>query len=263
MISLLTVVLVFIVIYIHKNQDIVVDDVSVDKMKSGYQTNDSGMERFVACWHMAARKLLDERSGEVHKDDFLSFVTNFDEGERISLNDVETANKRLGVMLPASYLDFLSEIRQNRKDVEVARTQELPVIYSLEMIDYFPVLKKEQYLIWSKTGFMSGVDLSNAYGVDQEDFLPDGDYLRKLIVIGEMYSPEIILLNPNIITEDGEMEALYLHLTGVIRMPSFAELMRQLSYMETMRPGTMPPYSQERLEYSCAAELKLNDIWWR
>lgn len=90
-------------------------------------------------------------------------------------------------------------------------------------------------------------------------------YLRSAIVIGQ-YGPssfELVLLNPLVATANGELESFVLYHSGQFRTPSFAEMARQLSYMEITRADFVPPYSQQALAASCAKEITLSAVWWK
>ncbi|ABC28908.1 hypothetical protein HCH_02077 [Hahella chejuensis KCTC 2396] len=103
------------------------------------------------------------------------------------------------------------------------------------------------------------------YGIDQDTATGRTSYLKNAIVIGKYghsYN-DLIVLYPNSKTRDGEMEAALLSFASEFRAPSFAELMRQLSILETESKDLLPPYPQEALKETCAEYLPLENVWWK
>ncbi|UXI70354.1 hypothetical protein [Tahibacter amnicola] len=113
------------------------------------------------------------------------------------------------------------------------------------------------------------IDSTNAeyhvYGVAQDDSTGRTRYLADALVVGKYgtNTTDFIVLYPQSLTADGEMEAALIYPAGEFRAPSFAELMRQLSYLQTRHVDDMPPYAQTALVGTCAAKLVLRDVWWK
>lgn len=103
------------------------------------------------------------------------------------------------------------------------------------------------------------------YGAAQDSGAYRTSRQNSAIVIGQYgYSDyELIVLYPDSLTKDGEMEAALFALASEARAPSFAEMMRQLSHYFTDRPREMPIFSQETLKGTCADKLPLKDVWWK
>lgn len=103
------------------------------------------------------------------------------------------------------------------------------------------------------------------YGVEQDFGEYRTDYSKNALVIAQ-YSfddSELMLLYPDNVTNDGEMEVALLVKAGEFRATSFAEMMRQLSMYCLTDPDTLPPYEQSRLRNSIADCINLADVWWK
>ena len=103
------------------------------------------------------------------------------------------------------------------------------------------------------------------YGIEQNDVDIRTRYQANAIVIGQYgYDDyELIVLYPDSLTKDGEMETAIFALASEGRAPSFAEMMRQLSYYFIQSPDSIPIFSQESLIGTCADKLPLKDVWWK
>jgi hypothetical protein len=102
------------------------------------------------------------------------------------------------------------------------------------------------------------------YGVKQDDVSGRTANHRNAIVVGKYGDSryEVIALYPQVKTADGEMEAALFFHSGEFRAPSFAELMRQLSILETTGIDHLPPYPQSALHGTCADKLRIDNPWW-
>jgi hypothetical protein len=224
--------------------------------QSGYRQGTNWAD-FLACWGKGVES---SRSSLLH--------VSVDQGQARGDNDesydrrIASLQDRLGFKLPASYVDFLRSFRP----AHASDTRE-------DSISMFPpedvnrVFDKYRALVdvaedWP---IESGDADYFRYGVDQDDSNGRLSYLRNAIAIGRYGDDqfEMIVLYPDSQTADGEMEASMLFHAGEFRAPSFAELMRNVSYLETRRPEGMPPYSQELLADSCSSRLRLENVWWK
>ncbi len=101
------------------------------------------------------------------------------------------------------------------------------------------------------------------YGTKQDTSTGRNSYLKGALVVGKYghSNNELILLFPNSKTKDGEMEASILSYASEFRTPSFAEMMRQISLLDT--EDLLPPYPQEKINLTCARFLPLKNVWWK
>ena len=108
-------------------------------------------------------------------------------------------------------------------------------------------------------------DTYYAYGIEQDTVAGRAAHYEKALVLGKFgeFTEEVILLYPDSRTRDGEYESAILSHAYEFRAPSFAEMMRQLSILETGKKDLMPPYSYQESLMHCSAALALQDVWWK
>ncbi|MFB8034415.1 SMI1/KNR4 family protein [Streptomyces sp. NPDC056004] len=132
---------------------------------------------------------------------------------------------RLGTVLPPSYREFL-QTSDGWLDTTTSIRRLLPVRETGWLKDLDPEL------IDLSTGGQEPVDIPDedyfVYGDDQDPCAVRTEYLTDMLKIS--HTPEaldVYLLNPHIITPDGEWEAWYLAhwLPGAVRYRSFWDLM--------------------------------------
>ena len=170
---------------------------------------------------------------------------------------------KLGIALPHSYIDFVIAFGPTPFPLVIPGTE----IHSrgflpLEEVDFLERRRPDIIEIEESFPLDSEDGKYFVYGVKQDDVAIRTRYLRKTIVVGVYSQHELLLLNPAVVTKDGEMEAILLLHSSAFRAPSFAELLRQISVHEINDPGRVPPYSQRQIEGSCADKLSMRDIWW-
>ena len=177
--------------------------------------------------------------------------------------EIEALEKSLGTALPASYKDFVrayapASIQTASDPRHMVGMLAPSQVKRLKSFDPDAVKLAEKYPIDSsdKDYFV--------YGTRQDGVRGKNRYWAESIVVGKYGSAlfERIVLYPQSRTADGEFEAaLHFH-ASEFRAPSFAELMRQLSYLETYEPNVVPPYAQATLRNTCADKLPLSNVWW-
>jgi hypothetical protein len=162
-------------------------------------------------------------------------------------NQLARAEARLGAMLPPSYREFLKVTNGWR--------QTTPFIYRLwstEEIEWFSTRHQdwidtftEYYFEQRYQRFIDNVEISNGSGTrlsipltpDTEYFIYGEEqdcrglrveYLQTALEISDIGDSAIYLLNPQIITADGEWEAWFFGdwLPGADRYRSFREMMQ-------------------------------------
>lgn len=227
---------------------------------SGYVGNVADWKRFLSCWqdHYAPPDDLDAasllqgkvRSGKVHEAQILV--------------ELDAAEKRLGIKLPKSYRDFMLAFSPVPRPESREIDNHLG-LFPVSQIGFLEDLTPHNAVIAEENPVEASDEKYFIYGADQDYIFIRSSYLRKSILIGKYGEGmfERIVLYPQVTTKDGEMEAAIGFHTGQFRAPSFAEMMRQLSYSEQRFPDAMPPYAQDRLHGMCADHLPMKDVWWR
>ncbi len=232
-------------------------DVSNDPMidiahkHSGYLPSSGSWKAFLACW-----------KDRVDVNDLpRSVMYQYDVTRDTDFGPIEIARAedRLGLAFSKSYIDFMLEYRPVAA-ISPSSIGMLPPSEVSRLAEWSPELIREL----ERYPVESSDDVYFVYGTRQDDSSSRTSLMRDALVIGKYGDAlfEVILLYPQVRTKDGEMQgALLLH-SGEYRAPSFAELMRQLSFLETRRPEHVPPYSQASLQGSCADRLPLVEVWW-
>lgn len=166
--------------------------------------------------------------------------------------------------LPNSYRDFVKHYAErrgafiNNRDVENIGLFDPETILELKDFNHGLLNIDKEWAVQSSD------EKYFRYRVNQDTAEGRFTYLEHALVIGKHGESvyELILLNPDSATLDGEFEASILSHSYEFRAPSFAEMLRQLTYMFEHRPELMPPYAQKSLESGCSKMIKLVDVWW-
>ena len=181
-------------------------------------------------------------------------------GAEAILHEIQTHEKRLGLALPRSYVDFLIAYYPTETtlgDVDFLHVSAVDVIDAVAP---------------GWTADSRGSDEFNApdseyfvYGMGQDDTATRARYLDTSIVVGTHDDAPLymIALHPEVLTCDGEMEAEIFFHAGSLRAPSFAEMMRFLYYYNVRMPPGGSDYSQEAMRGTCADLLPMKDVWWK
>lgn len=172
--------------------------------------------------------------------------------------------KAIDHKLPKSYRDFVKHyIARGGLFIDSGQDENIGLfdpVSILELKDFSPELLN----IDKEWAVQSPDDKYYHYGIGQDTAEGRYTYLERALVIGKHGESvyELILLYPDSVTLDGEFEASILSHSYEFRAPSFAEMLRQLTYMFEYRPELMPPYAQTSLENGCSKMVKLVDVWW-
>jgi hypothetical protein len=138
---------------------------------------------------------------------------------------IAQAEQRLGTTFPPSYRDFLRvsngwnfldgsiEKVYSTEEVDWLRVRHQPWIDMVLSSDTYPV-SDEQYFV---------------YGEQQDAAYFRRQYLATTLQLSEMAEVSVLLLNPEVVTSEGEWEAWYYAswLAGASRYRSFADLMTE------------------------------------
>lgn len=224
---------------------------------SGYAATVDGWRRFLSCWYREYPKHCEwgTESSLVKRDVLLHPPSASADAIREEIREHEA---RLGLALPPSYADFLvayyptSGAYRDRDFVHIAAIDVLRTV-SPEIAD----------LLRS-----CGVDAPDSeyfvYGMGQND-TTRVRYLDTSIVVGMHDDAPLymIVLHPEVLTCDGEMEAEIFFHAGSLRAPSFAEMMRFLYSYNVRMPAGGSDFSQEVMRGTCADQLPMKGAWWK
>lgn len=141
--------------------------------------------------------------------------------------EIEQAQTRLKIKLPPSYRNFLTVSNGWRNlDDLICR------LFSTQEIEWLATRNQELIDAWMTGAVIGGEifisdDAYFVYGDEQDTCLLRDEYLQTALEIGGNPQEQLILLNPQVIFEDGEWEAwLFAHwFPGAQRYRSFRELM--------------------------------------
>jgi hypothetical protein len=247
----------------------------LDARQSGYAGDVAAWRSFLACWQLE----LEGRSGaapgrrESFEPSVLSKATALrnvaspaTEAVALQIQSLET---RLAVNLPRSYKDFLLAYRPPDYRPHLTPTGESLRIgmFAPHQVQRLQVLEPELVAMFTDPALAHDAPDKSyfVYGTDQDDAAVRTSYRADCIVVGS-HGPayyDLLVLHPQAVTADGEMEAAMLMHSGAFRAPSFAEVMRQIAHMELRRPNSVPPYPQAELTGTCADHLRPHAPWWR
>lgn len=227
------------------------DQMQINDLKSrhsGYDPDSADWSGFLTCWTGEMKSTPSEASSTV-----LQLLEK-------PLAIGESNVKR--IQLPRSFIDFISALDSFTSESSSMsgsgfyRTADVALLKDIN-----PSYLQAVHL----HAIEAGDDLYFRYGIEQDDAAGRFTYLRNALVVGKYNADSFgyIVLYPDSRTADDEMEAALIFHSGEYRAPSFAELVRQLSYMEIKRPTTVPPYAQSSLDATCASLIRLRDVWWR
>jgi SMI1 / KNR4 family (SUKH-1) len=140
--------------------------------------------------------------------------------------EIEDAEARNGVSFPPSYREFLKVSNGLRS---ISTSDDNILFYPVEEIDWFAVGRQERIDAWIEA-FKEIKPIE-----DEEYFIYDNEtwnlirfeYLQTCIEISVANNKIVCLLNPQVVTSDGEWEAWFfdMHLVEAIRYRSFSEMM--------------------------------------
>lgn len=149
--------------------------------------------------------------------------------EGASERNVAEAERRLGATLPKSYREFL--LASNGWGV---LSHAIWRLWSTTELDWFKARNQQWIDIWTKPRrdgrphpVVPDVDYF-VYGPAQQSYNIREHYLPSMLEISDTGDAAILLLNPEVVFDDGEWEAWYFAtwFPGAVRFRSFADLMR-------------------------------------
>jgi hypothetical protein len=140
-----------------------------------------------------------------------------------SEEQIAHAETRLGTKFPPSYREFL-KVTNGWRQI----TSFINKLWSVEEIDWFKVRNQGWIDAWM-TDLLPVPDKEYfVYGEDQSELAVRREYLQTALEISDMGDSAIYLLNPQVVTPDGEWEAWFFAnwLPGATRYRSFWEMMQ-------------------------------------
>lgn len=169
------------------------------------------------------------------------------------VTELATTEARLGIRLPQSYRDFILASGNSGWYIEsLSDPRDGLTLLQVQDIGSYPTLDPMNYGYWMSSG--TDTEPLNAhryfrYGYQSNpERRQDTAYfrlwqLRELIVIGRFASGGSILLNPKVVSADGEMEAWTLDFKSFAwRYRSFAEMMQNLAYLDVKLDAAKVPF---------------------
>lgn len=141
---------------------------------------------------------------------------------------IESSEARLGTPLPPSYRAFLTTSNGWTYARQGSR------LLAVEDIDWLEPMHLAIVEGWIEgRSYDPGPPISDAeyfvYGPEQQPYTMRDDYLRTALCVSDPEASELYLLNPRIVTPEGEWEAWFFAdwLAGARRYRSFWDLMRE------------------------------------
>ncbi|HEX5414442.1 MAG TPA: SMI1/KNR4 family protein [Chloroflexota bacterium] len=149
-----------------------------------------------------------------------------------SEEQIRATEDRLGTMLPPSYRAFLKTSNGWRNT-----TSFIDRLWSTDEIDWFRVRNRDWIEAWTEGKRLAeqqygAVEIPDeeyfVYGEDQNAFDLRREYLKTALEISDTGDSGIYLLNPRVVTADGEWEAWFFAnwLPGAVRYRSFWDMMQ-------------------------------------
>lgn len=196
------------------------------EMESGYDVSSTNWEAFLNCWHEKEARLLE--SSEQESSQIVRFARAVPKGaSREAINEQLAKTTRFN--LPPSYIDFLSTYSALEGTfIEPDKTGE-PGFFGRENVKQLREYDPDLGVVDEQWAIESDDDHYYRYGIGQDTSSGRNSYLPQSLVVGRFGTSnyEVMLLYPDSLTKDGEMEAAILSHSCEFRAPAFAELVRQ------------------------------------
>lgn len=209
-------------------------------LSSGYETSD--WETFLSCW-------IDRYTGPVN-DKTRTIVFGHTTTAKTP-PDLEKAERTLGFALPRSLRDFLEVYNPDLDwlDERIARRESF--MLPAGRLELLSIFDPDTYSIWTEEESEAEDDEYFVYGKGQDNCVFRSEYFPNLVFLGKTSLNDFVLLNPLVLTEDGEMEVVLHSSFSIFRTLSFATMMRSLYCYECEKVTSYPPYSEGFLNLGC------------
>ncbi len=141
------------------------------------------------------------------------------------------AEARLGTRLPPSYRAFLKVTNGWGQT-----TNFIDKLWSTEEIDWLHVRNQHLIEVWNTNPDPISDEEYFVYGEEQSELTMRGEYLKTALEISDWGDSALYLLNPQVVTPEGEWEAWFFAnwYPGAARYRSFWEMMQD-EYKEFLR----------------------------
>lgn len=226
----------------------------VIKGSSGYQGDVSNWISFLSCWEKEILDMLNRKEEFYTPEEKLVYERQSARFDPAALGRISELEKRLNITLPKSYKDFL---RASNGWIHVNFDASDGVILSVENVGW--LIDKESSVVrdWLQNAGGYGYIPDHKYyqyGTLQDPIDMRNEYLKYSLMISDVVDAGVFLLNPKVVTEDGEWEAWFFgwELPGAYRFKSFAHLMRYAYYKATQNPEYDGIYPEVDLAKTCA-----------
>lgn len=188
-------------------------------------TDEFDWNTFLKDWQAEVLPLLEQlqpdfcgtRDVEALEKDRLCFTGASDE-------QIKQLEQRIGVKLPPSYVSFL---KASNGWLQIGMDAESGKLWSTKEVQWFIDQDSEWVEAWEEDMFPIADSEYFVYGEEQDPCSMRNEYLRTALAISESIDAAVYLLNPNVISTEGEWEAWFFAnaLPGVNRYRSFREMM--------------------------------------
>jgi hypothetical protein len=244
--------------------------VTLSDRPSGYVGEPRNWTEFLSCWAKErATHYLELKKGNPVLPNYSAigmFSGAPDDRAAAQLLEISRFERSLGIALPKSYKDFLIAYQPRVLQAQSGPGGQVTIgMYAPSQVGRVSAVAPALLQGARKYPIESDDREYFVYGKEQDVMAGRTKNLADAIVVGKYGSAmfEIIALYPQVTTVDGEMEATMGFHAGEFRASSFAELMRQLSVLETRPVSHVPPYSQGELRGTCAEKLPIANPWWK
>jgi hypothetical protein len=143
-----------------------------------------------------------------------------------SNDQIAKAETRLGTILPPSYREFLKVTNGWRQATPIIHK-----LWSTEEIEWFSVRNQQWIDAYLRPGLPQLPSVGDkeyfTYGAEQNYQAVRAEYMQTALEISDTGDSAIYLLNPKVVTDEGEWEAWFFAnwLPGAYRYRSFWEMM--------------------------------------
>ena len=210
---------------------------------SGYASTEQDWRDFLTCWRSSVQARLARGESYASLKSLPPSLNQVSAPTSTSELAITDAERRMGVKLPKSYVHFILASGNAGWFIESFGTLEGDgTLANVSAIDVYPRADPQDFGNWVSSGpdmliLEAGKYLRYGYHSDplqrQDSAYFRLDQLQSLIKVGDLDQGGAILLNPKVISVDGEMEAWLLSFrTFATRYRSFAELMQELAYLD-------------------------------
>lgn len=240
--------------------------------QSGYGASVHHWRDFFACWVDAASRRHRDLVAATPDLPFVPLLGKYSKTANgksdieLWTSAVSRLEKSLGTDLPRSYKDFLHAYQPPQlKPIIVPWGTTLIGFFSPDQVGTVADVAPELLSSHQKHPIQAGDKEYFVYGIEQDTTAVRTRNLKDAIRVGKYGDSayEILVLYPQVRTADGEMEAAMQFQTGEFRAPSFAELMRQISFMEGKSSDQLPPFPQIKLHGTCSDKIPMSNVWWK